>query len=307
MPDVGDQAIYERSSTPALLAELKAINIPFFKQAEWAKSGNLGKAARDWMYTRIAQHILRTHRPNVLVIHYVTVDSFAHSNGGRSPEVAWAGNDTDHRIRELVDTVKEAGLADRTTFFVTADHGFADYSKNINLNVLMREKGLVTTAGNTITDSKVHFLSEGGAGMLYIRTPAERERIMAELIPALQQVEGIEAVIGSKDFASIGHRPPSENDKEPDIFVAAKEGYAFAENPASKVLINPTGSIKGNHGYHSKNPLMDAIFVAWGAAIKPGTTLGKIRNVDVAPTMAAILGLKMTNVEGRVLTEILKK
>ena len=89
---------------------------------------------RDWMYTRVAEHILQTHRPNVLVIHYVTVDSFAHAHGGKSPEVRWAANDTDRRVRELMDTVKAAGLADRTTFFVAADHGFADFSKNINVN-----------------------------------------------------------------------------------------------------------------------------------------------------------------------------
>jgi predicted AlkP superfamily pyrophosphatase or phosphodiesterase len=304
--DVGDQAIYEKSATPALLAELRAKKIPFEKQGEWAKAGNLSKAQRDWMYTRIAEHVLREHRPNVLVIHYVTVDSFAHNHGGRSPEVAWAANDTDHRIRELMETIKAAGLADRTTFFVTADHGFADYSKNINVNVLLRSKGWLTTAGNNVVEGKVHFLSEGGAGMLYIRDTANRDAIMAELIPALKAVEGIDVVIGSSEFATIGHLTPDKNPREPDIFVAAKEGYNFAENPASKDLITTGGGVKGTHGNYFKNPLMDATFVAWGAAIKPGTKLGRIRNVDVAPTMAAILGIKMENVEGRVLTEMLK-
>src|SRR5688572_31808941 len=58
-------------------------SIPYQKQSEWAKAGNVGKAMRDWMYTRIAEHILQTHKPNVLVIHYVTVDSFAHGHGGK--------------------------------------------------------------------------------------------------------------------------------------------------------------------------------------------------------------------------------
>jgi len=307
IPDVGDQAIYEKSTTPSLLAELKAKGVPIEKQAEWAKAGNVGKASRDWMYTRIAEHVLQTHRPNVLVIHYVTVDSFAHSNGGKSPEVRWAANDTDHRVRELMDTVKAAGLAERTTFFVTADHGFADYTKNINVNVLLHTKNLLTTAGNAVVESKVHFLAEGGAGMLYIKDAANRERIIAELVPALKAVEGIEAVIPSSEFAQVGHLPPSQNPQEPDIFVAAAAGYSFADNPASKDLITPTGSTKGTHGNHPKNPQMDATFVAWGAAIKPGVKLPRIRNVDVAPTMAAVLGLKMENVEGRVLKEILRE
>ena len=305
--DVGDQAIYERTATPSLWAELKAKGVPVEKQAEWAKGGNLNKAMRDWMYTRIAQHILATHRPNVLVVHYVTVDSFAHSNGGRSPEVAWGANDTDNRIRELVETVKSEGLAERTTFFVTADHGFADFTKNINPNALLKEKGWLKTAGNQIVESKVQFLSEGGAGMFYIRDTANRDAILAELLAALKNVEGIEAVIGPGEFAQVGHLTPDKNPHEPDVFVAAKEGYAFAENPASKELIVATGNLKGTHGHHPQNRLLDATFVAWGAGIKPGAKIGRIRNVDVAPTMAAILGVKMDNVEGRVLSEILKK
>lgn len=306
VPDVGDAAIYEKSSTPSLLAELKAAGIPIEKQSEWVKAPT-GKAMRDWLYTRIAAHILRTHRPNVLVLHLVTVDSFAHQHGGRSPEVAWAVNDSDNRIRELVDTVRAAGLADRATFFVTADHGFADYTKNINLNVLLRAKGLLTTAGNNVVEAKVHFLSEGGAGYLYVRNAAERAAIIADLVPALRAVEGIEAVIAPAEFASVGHVPPEQNPHEPDLLVAAAPGYNFADSLASKELIVPTGGLKGTHGNHPANPLMDAAFAAWGAAIRPGVVVDKIRNVDVAPTMAAVLGLKMENVEGRVLTEILKK
>ena len=307
MPDVGDQAIYERTSTPSLLAELKAKGIPFQKQSEWAKAGNVGKPMRDWMYTRVAQHILQTHRPNVLVIHFVTVDSFAHGHGGKSPEVRWAANDTDNRVRELMDTIKAAGLADRTTFFVTADHGFAEFAKSINLNVLLRSKGLVTTAGNAVVDGKVRFVAEGGAGLLYITDTANRDRIMTELLPVLRTVEGVDAVIPSSEFASIGHVTPDKDPNEPDIYLSAGNGYAFSENPAAKDLIIALGSSRGTHGTHFKNPLLDATFLAWGAAIKPGTKLPRIRNVDVAPTMAAVLGLKMENVEGRVLTEILKK
>jgi predicted AlkP superfamily pyrophosphatase or phosphodiesterase len=242
----------------------------------------------------------------VLVIHYVTVDSAEHTYGSKSPETRWAGNDNDHRVRELMETVKAAGLADRTTFFITADHGFSDFTKNINLTVLLREKGLVTTAGNNVVDAKVTFLSEGGAGMLYIRNAADRARIIAELVPALKAVEGIDAVVPSSDYASIGHVTPEVDAREPDILVSAATGYAFADNPASKDLITTSGATKGTHGNSPNNRLLDATFVAYGAGIKPGTKLGRIRSVDVAPTMAAVLGLKMENVEGRVLREILK-
>ena len=52
---------------------------------------------------------------------------------------------------------------------------------------------------------------------------------------------------------------------------------------------------------------MHATFVAVGAGIKPGVQLGLIQNVDVAPTIARLMGLAMKDVDGRVLEEILSK
>jgi predicted AlkP superfamily pyrophosphatase or phosphodiesterase len=64
--------------------------------------------------------------------------------------------------------------------------------------------------------------------------------------------------------------------------------------------------VKGTHGYDPNEPRMHGSFIAWGAGIQPGAKLNTINNTDVAPTMAALLGLEMKNVEGRVLKEILK-
>ena len=47
-------------------------------------------------------------------------------------------------------------------------------------------------------------------------------------------------------------------------------------------------------------------FIASGAGIKKGVKLGDISNMDVAPTMAAVLGLEMKDVDGRVLKKILR-
>jgi predicted AlkP superfamily pyrophosphatase or phosphodiesterase len=66
-------------------------------------------------------------------------------------------------------------------------------------------------------------------------------------------------------------------------------------------------STKGNHGYDPNQPGMHATFVAWGQGIKPGATLDKIENTDVAPTVAALLGLKMNDVDGKVLDAVLAR
>jgi predicted AlkP superfamily pyrophosphatase or phosphodiesterase len=68
----------------------------------------------------------------------------------------------------------------------------------------------------------------------------------------------------------------------------------------------PAVASPGAHGYVNTDPAMDAIFVVWGAGIKRGVRLGSIRNLDVAPTIASLLGIKMKDIQGRVLSEVLQ-
>lgn len=113
LPGVFDQAIFEGASTPSLLAELKEKGIPYWKQNEWCKIGNAGKPQRDWMYTRIAQHLVESHRPNFLALHLVSVDALEHATGRQSEEAYWAIADSDRCLRDLVESVERTGLAER--------------------------------------------------------------------------------------------------------------------------------------------------------------------------------------------------
>jgi arylsulfatase A-like enzyme len=51
---------------------------------------------------------------------------------------------------------------------------------------------------------------------------------------------------------------------------------------------------------------MGASFIISGRGIKPGVVLDEVSNLDVAPTTAALLGLTMEKVDGRVLKEVMK-
>jgi predicted AlkP superfamily pyrophosphatase or phosphodiesterase len=55
----------------------------------------------------------------------------------------------------------------------------------------------------------------------------------------------------------------------------------------------------------NSDPEMQAIFLAWGSGIRSGVHLDTIPNVDVAPTIAALLSVSMNNITGHTLNEIL--
>lgn len=304
LPDVFEQSIFEGASTPSLLAELKEKGIPYWKQQEWCKAGNAGKPQRDWMYTRIAQHLVEAHQPNFLALHLVSVDALEHATGRQSDEAYWAINDSDRCIRELKDTVEAAGLEDRTTFVITADHGFITYTKEIAANIVLREEGLREGNGLKLRQ-QAYALSQGGGCFIYILDEANRDAIRDRLAARFLEVEGIEVVIGPEDFAKFGHKLPTENPHEPDLMLGAADGYSFSGKDDGTAVIIPTDGPKGSHGYSPFNEQMGASFVISGAGIKPGVVLDKVSNTDVAPTIAALLGVEMRDVEGRALSELI--
>ncbi len=309
VPDVFEQELFEKYGTPQLIAEAKALGIPVEKQMEWCKLGNAGKAQRDYMYSQLAQHIIKTKKPNFLALHLVSLDSFEHAHGRQVPEAYWAANDSDNRVADLIRATEEAGIRDKTTFVITTDHGFITFKKLINPNVLLKQDGLTKSAlGKTLDkSSKVFAMAEGGACFVYVLDQANRDSILAQITPKLAAIEGVESIVERKDFERVvGHLLSEQDEREPDLFLSAKDGYSFTDSQADHAVITDLPEQKGGHGYLQTHPDMYGCFVISGAGVKSGGNIEKIDNRDVAPTMAELLGVTIPGVEGRILKEALK-
>ena len=305
VPDVFDQQIFEQYSTPALLTEARAEGIPYEKQMEWCKAGNAGKPQRDFMYATLATHIIKTKKPNFLALHLVSVDALEHATGRSSPEDYWALNDSDNRVRDLVEAVEAAGMKDKTTFIVTADHGFMSYTKTVNPNALIRREGLLKSLGTKLSPgSQVYAMGQGGGCFIYVLDQANRQGLIADLKPKLAAMEGVSFV--SDNPADVGHISATEDAREPDLFLSAKDGYSFSDSLADSKDVSEATEVKGSHGYLHTEDQLGGSFIMSGAGVKPGVVIDAIKNLDVAPTMAKLLGLEMKNVDGRVLTEALR-
>ena len=83
------------------------------------------------------------------------------------------------------------------------------------------------------------------------------------------------------------------------MILFSKEGWNFGDTAAGQLAFVDKPERKGSHGHDADIPDLHATFVAWGVGIKPGVPLGKISNLDVAPTVAKLLGLKIPNAEGK--------
>jgi predicted AlkP superfamily pyrophosphatase or phosphodiesterase len=253
---------------------------------------------RDQIWTRAAAHIIEKHKPNLLLFHLLNLDSTHHRYGPRTLASYSAIAFADSRVGEILDALSKAGLKDRATVFVVSDHGFKTIHRSIRPNAVLREQGQLKTA---------YAVPEGGIAMLYVTDPEQRARLVPRLKEIFRGMEGIDRILEPRDYAAFGFPDPASNDQMADLVLAAKTGYGFAASQEGKPLMDiaPSDSI-GQHGYLSTDPEMDATFLAWGYGIRSGVRLDRVSNTDIAPTIAALLGLQMDRVTGKELRSILK-
>jgi predicted AlkP superfamily pyrophosphatase or phosphodiesterase len=111
-------------------------------------------------------------------------------------------------------------------------------------------------------------------------------------------------VYTNDEARSLGIPAQTDTDQAPQLYLTAAPGYAFGDETSGELL--HTNPPRGQHGYPNTMPDMQALFVASGSAIKPGITLGSVSNLQVAPTIAQILGVQLPDAKQPILKEILR-
>jgi len=249
---------------------------------------------RDEHWQNAAIEILKAHKPNLLLLHFLTTDSVQHEYAPATLAADTALALADQRVGRVLAAIHEIGLEKSTTILVVSDHGFKTVRKLIHPRTMILGQ-----------QSDVFVVPEGGTAMVYITNRAARDELLRSLPRKFAAVEGISRVLTPEQFGLFGYPAPEKDERMADLILAAANGYAFdgkTVGPAVSEVVPPIGS----HGYLNDDPDMRAIFIAWGAGIRKGAEVPEIRNVDVAPTIAGLLGLEMSGVTGRRLTAILQ-
>lgn len=274
----------------------------------WMQSGpkRKGVAFLDAMWTRAAVYMLEKHRPNLLLYHTLNTDSTHHTYGPRSGPGFTALEYADRLVGDVIAAVDRAGLREKTTIVVATDHGFKRVTKFVQPNVVLKEAGLVRALGPTVATCDAYAMAQGGMAFVYLNDPSRRAELLPLLKERLSATEGIARVIDGEEGPSLGMPLPSENPGMGDLVLYAADGYAFRASMNEDKAVVPAVNYAGTHGYPNSDPELDGIFIANGPEIKQGAVLDRIRNLDVAPTLAKLMGLEFPDVDGRVLEEILR-
>lgn len=210
-----------------------------------------------------------------------------------------------------------------TDIFVVSDHGFSTIARSIDVRKILRDAGFdaVTEFTSEPKAGQVMIVGNGGTVLFYVI--GHDTAVTHRLVEFLQQTDFAGVIFtrgpidGTFTLEKAKIDPPSlnagpartsgaaTNERAPDVEMA----FRWTENQNQ---FGATGMIdadwqraagKGTHATLSKFE-MHNILIAAGPEFRNGLTSDlPSGNVDLAPTILAILGIKSGPMDGRVLSE----
>jgi arylsulfatase A-like enzyme len=253
---------------------------------------NLDPVKRDRFATAVATHIIKKYRPNLMMIHLVQTDYAQHATGRHSIESRHAFSRLDAHVGEIVTACNEAGILGRTALVITGDHGFYRVHSSFLPNVVLRQAGLIETGPDgAITEWRAI------AHRTAIRIKDPSDSALASQVQSLFQdladgpYQGLLTVIDRQELDRLGADP------EASLILEPAEGYAIGGSIEGDEFV-VASSRRGNHGYLPTMPAMHTGLVLSGSGVLQGVSIPIARQIDIAPTVARLLGFEMEKAEG---------
>jgi hypothetical protein len=138
--------------------------------------------------------------------------------------------------------------------------------------------------------------SNGGTVFVYARDESAAVRARLALDAAAAESRAFRTV-SAGEMIRVGADPGAWFGLE------ASPGFAFtdaADGPLQRVAPR-----RATGGYLPDRREMDTVFVAWGRGLRSGLRVPEMTQLDVAPTLAALLDVPLPSVEGRALVGLL--
>jgi predicted AlkP superfamily pyrophosphatase or phosphodiesterase len=287
-------------ATPGLIGEIEQnatgkLDSTNFNDNYLLLDENLGRAAA---------YIFQTKKPAFMAVHFANVDSFEHDQGRDGDSVRMALATDDRAIGAILQAVHQCKETDSTAIIIVGDHGFATIHSIMRPNRLIRKVPAL-------------FLAAGGSAFLYRYADTK-----ASDVPGI-----IQAVTDSlnrlpedkrKSFRIIGRKELNTMGADSSALLALSgvngSGLVFSgslgaaqtvnhgpgtliqNNRLDGLFIPATG---GHHGFDPANPEMYSGFIAEGAGIIKGGHIVSLREVDIAPLIAKLLGIEFNTPDGK--------
>ncbi len=286
--DENDLKLIRAVSTPGLLEEAE-------KEIGAFRGGIDNTVEADEVRAKYAAWILEKKRPGLLLLHLLALDHLEHETGLYSAEDLAALERLDAAIGKLRATVERV-FAGRVIFAVVSDHGFVNVEKQVNFGPAFVQAGLISLdAKEKVTDWKAFPWVTGGSAAIVLKDPKD-EAVAAQVRELLKKLStdpanGIDRVLEADDLHARGGYPTAS------FIVGLKPGWKTGTSLTGTMV--QTVKKGGTHGALNDLPELRSSFFVVGPGVAAGKDLGVIDMRSIAPTLAALVGLKMPSADGK--------
>jgi hypothetical protein len=221
-------------------------------------------------------------RPRFITAWLHGADGTGHRHGPGTPESIAALRKQEAALAGLLAGLDARGLRASTTLLVVSDHGMARVERHVDLEAALGGAGI-----------RADVIGGGGFATIRLargrgqRAAAERRAAVARAAETAREL-GLEAWPRGESPA----RFPTSNPRYGDLVAMAPVGTAIVDG--SRSLAAPAAALglglRGAHGHRPDADDMAGIFYALGRGVEPGFRPGRVRALDVAPTVLQLLG-----------------
>lgn len=206
---------------------------------------------------------------------------------------------TDAEIARLLECLQKAGKLESTAILVVGDHGTVPIHTVVNANSALVGANLISVEQGSTRHLTWRAIarSNGGSAFVYARSDMDAVRARRALESASTE-SGVFDVVSAEEMLESGADP------EAWFGLEARPGYAFGDTVASP-LLQPAAE-RGAGGYLSNPEHMGPGLVGWGRGLRHGVIVPWMQQIDVAPTVARLLDIRMVEVEGQPLVGVLE-
>lgn len=297
-------------ASPPLMQALEVIAAEASSPSEDGKTPKRDRASwptpaeKDAALARVACQVASSERdPGLWLIRMSQTEAAFGSAGSGSREVAAALGRIDAAIGSLVDCLETAGQLADTAIFVVGDVVYRPVHTRVDPNVALVNAGLVgRDPRSSIGVRSWLALVRSHGRSAYVYAKDARNAVTArEALEAEAKASRAFHVVAAAELARAGVDPQAWFGLE------AEPGFVIG-NGLTGPLLQPSEARASAGGLGLDADTHDGVgLVAWGRGIRSRVRVPRMALVDIAPTIAMLLGLRLEEpIDGIPLAGILK-
>jgi predicted AlkP superfamily pyrophosphatase or phosphodiesterase len=257
-------------------------------------------AARDAVLVDVACRLLEEATPtDLLLLHLSSTREAVARAGLDAPATRLAFAAADAEVARVLACLSRSKRLARSAVAVAGDHGAIPLHTLVTPNTVLVHAGLGTPDPRSNGLQRWSALARSNGGSAFVYAEGEDDALLARrALEDESERTGAFRIVPASTMLRLGADPSAW------FGIEAEPGYAFSDETSGPRLVAAAAHAVG--GYLPDRVEMDVGFVAFGPGLRRGLRVPRMGLVDVAPTLARLVGLALPEADGHVLVGLLE-